>query len=329
MTVARDPPSIYTSLPPLPPFSAQYDPLSSTLAERENLDQLAQLAQEGPANYVLRRILIDEAEKEETRRKRREKYDEGSDSDKGLNQRDPQDDDGEPPTKRKRTRSSSKKRGWSSTAAEGGDDEETQAEQRSSGLRKGKGKAKRQHQQLERPRLAKELPPTELPEHFPSGSLLSSLHLHASQHFTSHHSILPPLTTSTPLLPPHLLTHFTNLSKEINEEEEALLKKEGMTRRDLKKVREGRLGKMGRGGRKGVWKKAEKGFDASGLVALGMLTKLLVEDSLKPPPPPPRIEISQHSPPPPLPLIDELEGDTTTRTGEGSELPIPPAPIPA
>lgn len=169
MTVARDPASIYTSLPPLPPFSAQYDPLSSTLAERENLDQLAQLAQEGPANYVLRRILIDEAEKEETRRKRREKYDEGSDSDKGLNQRDPQDDDGEPPTKRKRTRSSSKKRGWSSTAAEGGDDEETQAEQQSSGLRKGKGKAKRQHRQLERPRLAQELPHTELPER---GSLL-------------------------------------------------------------------------------------------------------------------------------------------------------------
>lgn len=105
--------------------------------------------------------------------------------------------------------------------------------------------------------------------HIAIQSLLSSLHLHASQHFTSHHSILPPLTTSTPLLPPHLLTHFTNLSKEINEEEEALLKKEGMTRRDLKKVREGRLGKMGRGGRKGVWRNAEKGFDASGLVALG------------------------------------------------------------
>ncbi|GAA5969677.1 hypothetical protein JCM3765_006109 [Sporobolomyces pararoseus] len=319
-------PSIYTALPILPPVSSQYDPQLCTSGERESTLQLSQLAQQGPANYVLRQTLLNEREREETKRRYRERYDrevgiEGASGSEG-------------PPRRKRGRPRSN-RGWSSTGAEGGDDEKTEADYSTGGDRKRlKGKKHLQHKSRhhsEIPRLAKEIPPSDPPQNFPSGSLLFSIHLHASHLFASNNSLLPPLTSEAPLLPPHLLTHFNKLSNSLNTQEESLLKQEGLSLKQLGQIRENRLGKVGRGSRKGVWTNVEKKFDSSALVALGMLTKLLVEDALQPP----RIEISEHFPAPqqiPTTQADlEPQRANENSSAENSggrdadfELPIPP-----
>ncbi|GAA6009860.1 hypothetical protein JCM11491_000843 [Sporobolomyces phaffii] len=308
MSHSKDLPSIYTALPILPPISSQYDPQTASLDERATTVQLARILEQGPANYVLRHALITHAEREEHRRRHRERFDKessGPDS----------------PPRRKRSR----RTGWSSTA-EGGDDEKTESEHRHRARKGARRSAKSLESDL--PRLATELPPIDVPTHFPSGasllavsaadlvlsssafetdvchaflataqSLLSSLHLHASHLYASTHSLLPPLTTEAPLLPPHLLTHFNHVSTALNAEEQLLLEQPGLSVKQLNRVRDNRLGKMGTGTRKRVWTNCEKKFEPSSLVALGMLTKLLVEDSLKPP----TIEISHHRSPPPPP----------------------------
>ncbi|GAA5981918.1 hypothetical protein JCM5350_006564 [Sporobolomyces pararoseus] len=323
-----DLPSIYTALPILPPISSQYDPQLCTSGERESTLQLGRLAQQGPANYVLRQTLLNEREREENKRRYRERYDREGETEGASGSENP------PRGKRGRPRGNS---GWSTTGAEGGDDEKTEADYSTGGDRKRlKGKKHLQHKShrhSEIPRLAKEVPPSDPPQTFPPSSLLSSIHLHASHLFASNNSLLPPLTTEAPLLPPHLLTHFNQFSSSLNTQEEALLKQEGLSLKQLGKIRENRLGRIGRGSRKGVWTNVEKKFDSSALVAIGMLTKLLVEDALQPP----RIEISEHSPAPAeastAPAISTSDPQSANHdasediSGGGDadlELPIPP-----
>jgi len=111
-------------------------------------------------------------------------------------------------------------------------------------------------------------------------SLLASLHSHSSALFTSTLSLLPPLTSTTPLLPPHLLTHFAQLQESLHAEEEALLgslKRKGQ----MNEVKRGRIGRLGGGSRKGAWANAERAFESSALVAMGMFEVPWVSDEEK------------------------------------------------
>ncbi|GAA5901802.1 uncharacterized protein JCM6883_000402 [Sporobolomyces salmoneus] len=316
-------PSIYTSLPIPPPVTSQYDPSNAHVGERESTLRLSQLVQQGPVDYILRQALNEQKGKELLAMRKqgwrtRQQGGEASDSEGGS-------------SKRGRKRSA---RGWSSTGAEGGDDEKTDRE---SGVpRKKTGKHKKSKGDL--PRLVREAPRIDVPSNFPSASLLSSLHLQASQLFASTNSLLPPLTMDTPLLPSHLLAHFNQLSAALNKQEEEILVQPGLSNGQWNRAKENRIQARGAGERRGVWNNVEKKFDSTALVALGMLTKLLVEDAIQPP----RIEISQHSPPTPfevdVPSSLQVGADGSSagleQNGEAAgeeepdldfSLPIPPA----
>ncbi|GAA5936964.1 uncharacterized protein JCM15063_000111 [Sporobolomyces koalae] len=142
---------------------------------------------------------------------------------------------------------------------------------------------------------------TPLPQGYPSGSLLSSLHLYAAEHYAAHHALVPALTTTTPLLPPQLLSHFNSVTQSLNAHEERLLKQPNLPPDDVKLVKQTRTRI---GARKHAWTNVERAFEPSALVAIGMLTDLLVQDAAQQPVPPVSLE---HFLPP------------------GFDLPIPPA----
>ncbi|GAA5851040.1 hypothetical protein JCM8547_009161 [Rhodosporidiobolus lusitaniae] len=120
----------------------------------------------------------------------------------------------------------------------------------------------------------------ELPQGFPSSDLFHSLHAHASSLMISQHALLPPLTLSSPKLPRHVKRHFSALRKSINEAELNVAKYGSL--REVKEFGKTRLpGKM-KGGRRAVWADADKAFESSALIAMGMLSQLLAEDAASP-----------------------------------------------
>lgn len=154
--------SIFTSLPILPAIASQYDPQTSTLTERESTLQLSRLIQQGPTDYVLKQILLEEREHQDYKRRNRERYDTKGEGDSGS--------DGRPNQRQRRGKRTklTTTRGWSSTGAEVGDDEKTEFACSSEGggtRKRGKGKGKRSQQRhgADVPRLERESPRSDLP----------------------------------------------------------------------------------------------------------------------------------------------------------------------
>ncbi|GAA5846391.1 hypothetical protein JCM3766R1_001180 [Sporobolomyces carnicolor] len=286
--------SIYTALPVLGPIPSLYDPGTTATATRRSdaaatssLDILNRVHQLGPVDHVLTRTLSERRELESARRRNRERLD-----------RVRRDDDGELDAEGDADYTDSvvntRKRGWSSaTAAEGGDDEKTELSITRAGTRRTRSSRQRKKpnpldpssasDSLFGPRLSLSTPSIDLPctafdsrqifllqqvHTLPRISLLSSVHLHASQVLTSQFHLVPPLTTETPLLPPDILTKFNETATELNQLELAILSQPGLKQRQVDEVRRHRLSKIGTGARKHVWANLEKKFDSSSLVAL-------------------------------------------------------------
>ncbi|KAL8291776.1 hypothetical protein RQP46_002034 [Phenoliferia psychrophenolica] len=130
-----------------------------------------------------------------------------------------------------------------------------------------------------------EVPQVERPQGFPSNDLLSSLHSHAAHHFASHHLLLPPLTPSSPLLPPSSLAHLEALKAILDAQDEEAARRYGEyggvkrwndTKSNWYRVKD-------RGDRKRAWRDVERKLEPSALVALGILAELLTSDTLHDP----------------------------------------------
>lgn len=97
--------------------------------------------------------------------------------------------------------------------------------------------------------------------------LLVSLHSHASHHLSTTHHLVPPLSPSSPSLPPSALAHFDDLAQRATEQEERLAARGTVAQ--WKAVRATRIRKAGAGRRRGLWADAERGFEGTALVAMG------------------------------------------------------------
>jgi len=76
------------------------------------------------------------------------------------------------------------------------------------------------------------------------------------------------------------LTHFNQVSTSLNAQEEILLRRAPeLSLKQLGKVRENRLGKIGRGSRNHAWNNVEKKFNPSALVAMGEFTVFSIAES--------------------------------------------------
>ncbi|TNY24014.1 hypothetical protein DMC30DRAFT_239969 [Rhodotorula diobovata] len=271
----RDVPSLYTHLDPpdLPAVDlAHPTPLAR---QRDSLHSLAHTAQLGTAATFLQDTVLQQSHalavkhrKNLERRKRSRSHshhDDDDDDDLVLRERGF--------VHKRRTQNASE-------AVDQDDETGTPAggrpgPARASAQERGVRRAKRIRQQLVKPDV--HLEDVQLPPDFPSHDLLVSLHSHASHHLSTTHHLVPPLSPSSPSLPPSALAHFDDLAQRATEQEERLAARGTVAQ--WKAVRATRIRKAGAGRRRGLWADAERGFEGTALVAMGMLAELLVRDA--------------------------------------------------
>ncbi|GAA6030140.1 hypothetical protein JCM8097_009281 [Rhodosporidiobolus ruineniae] len=301
-------PSLYTSLPTPPSISSHFDPVRPSAPERDSLLRLSQLATRGASALFLDTLLEDEQAQHVKRRRavqsgrrRRgetEPEDEEDDNDDEDEAGGTSDDEAREIRekgfvhKRRRTRSASMERGGT-TGLEGDDDTATETDGGSRATARGKRQKKRVttkqlKEEVQLPEV--EIQQAALPEGFPSSELLTAIQTHTASLMSSRHSLLPALTPSAPFLPSPLQAHFTALSASIDAREAAAAR-EGR-KDEYMALKQSRIRKIGAGARWGAWTDAERAFEGSALVAMGMLTQLLVQDVVlggAPPPAPPAL----------------------------------------
>ncbi|GAA6000772.1 hypothetical protein JCM10207_004653 [Rhodosporidiobolus poonsookiae] len=276
-------PSIH-SYPFLPPVSSHFDPQSSHLAERDNLRQLAALTERGGAAVFLEHVLKDSL------RDRRRQHLDGAKSDSDSDERELRDKGFV--HRRKRTRSVTFD--GATTGLEGDDEAGSESDDGEEGrIATAREKRARARRRSKRRREEVKLPEVEVdevpvPPDFPADTLFSAIHTHTSTLFSSRHNLLPPLTPAQPFLSPELKAHFDAEEARINDEEEAAAKAGEQAK--FMAYKRTRVGKAGGGGRYAAWTDAGKAFEGTALVALGLLSKLLVEDAARPATP------ARHSP---------------------------------
>ncbi|GAA5902546.1 hypothetical protein JCM8208_006919 [Rhodotorula glutinis] len=166
----------------------------------------------------------------------------------------------------------------------------TSGERRAASRKTAALRSKRIKGQLVKPDV--QLDDVDLPPGFPSHDLLTSLHSHASHLLASTHNLVPSPTSSSSRLPRAARAHFDALEQRA-QAQEARLARWGIDA-ELKAVKATRIRRKGAGTRRALWADADRAFEGTALVALGMLTELLVQDAAAapgdlplPPPPPP------------------------------------------
>ncbi|BGP13282.1 hypothetical protein JCM10213_004948 [Rhodosporidiobolus nylandii] len=280
-------PSLYASLPAPPPISSHFDPKPASAAERSALNDLSDLVTRGGAGQFLHSVLKD-AHRREVRRR---SYSAASEVDTDAEEREQ--DERELRVKgfvHKKRRKRGSDTDGATTGLEGDDERGSETDggkkrKRGAAWRSAREDAKRRREMLKIPEV--QVDEADLPSNFPSSGLLHSVHSHIASLMTSHHSLLPPLTPSSPNLPPDLRAHFDALADHHNAEEERLARTGSS--KQWAAMKRTRIGKLGGGVRHGAWTDAGKAFEGSALLAMGMLAQLLVEDAVRGPPPPPAV----------------------------------------
>ncbi|GAA5846609.1 hypothetical protein JCM9279_006760 [Rhodotorula babjevae] len=291
-----DVPSLYTHIrqPDPPPVDlAQPAPLAH---ERAAVRTLASTVQRGAASAFLHDVVLSQShalavkQRKALDSKKRSRTAHTSDADN-----DDDDDDlvlaEQGFVHKKRTR-----RSRAAQDANTDDDEgttpaaTTSAERRTASRKTAALRSRRIKGQLVKPEV--QLDDDVLPPGFPSHDLLTSLHSHASHLLTSTHNLVPPPSSSPRSgLPPAAQAHFAALEQRALAQE-ARLARWG-TDAELKAVKATRIRRKGAGTRRALWANADRAFEGTALVALGMLAELLVQDAaaspgdLPLPPPPP------------------------------------------
>ncbi|KAI5480987.1 hypothetical protein MNV49_006173 [Pseudohyphozyma bogoriensis] len=123
-------------------------------------------------------------------------------------------------------------------------------------------------------------PDVEVPPGFPSGDLLSAILAYSTSYFSASHLLLPPLSTTSPFLPPTAIAQIESLKTQLAEHDEAIVRDQGPKHAAKISEMKKSWGKKARGEREGVWTDVERAFEPSALVALSMLLELLVADQL-------------------------------------------------
>ncbi|GAA5955145.1 hypothetical protein JCM21900_001624 [Sporobolomyces salmonicolor] len=310
----KDLPSIYPLLPRVPSVPVSFRTTRTSKHDRRDLDLAERLISHGPASVVLTDLLKNELKHELDKRKaarvsRRsaQKYA------KDHAREPPAGDAGVPKPRRKTGRP--RKYSFSSDEMEG--DDERGVETDAASVRRAK---KHKHLDDDKRQAALqvpevEIPPIDLPEDFPSGDLLTALHTRTATLFTSTYHLLPPLSTFNPVHSPEVIAHFDALEAELNQQEEELGKQ--ATAEQWNALKKGRLNAAWPGARRGAWVDGERAFDASALIALGMLSQLLAEDVVQRP--------SEDTPPEPTGCPGQFaEDEDANEDIEHLDVPYPP-----
>ncbi|BGP37151.1 hypothetical protein JCM10450v2_001057 [Rhodotorula kratochvilovae] len=272
----QDLPSLYAHLqqPDAPPVNlAQAKPLA---AHRDALKALARTVERGVAGSFLKTVLDESYAQTVTKRKyyARQKAQkaakEGADDEAAQ-----QDEAAELAEKgfvqKKRARDTSEAAETSGQAGA----VLTKAQEMELARQRGVRRAKRIREELVQPDV--ELEEAELPEDFPSHDLLTSIHSHATTLLASKHHLVPRLMRSSPLLPPRAVAHFDSLARRVQEQEKYIERKG--TKAQLRALKTTRIRGEGAGRRRWLWADADRAFEGTALVALGMLAQLLVQDA--------------------------------------------------
>ncbi|GAA5916387.1 hypothetical protein JCM5296_006196 [Sporobolomyces johnsonii] len=273
----KDLPSIYPLLPKVPSIPVSFKSTRTSKHDRRDLDLAERLISHGPASVVLTDLLKDELKHQLDKRKAARVSRRSAQKYANAQARDHADDGAGVQRPRKKT-GRPRKYTFSSDEMEG--DDERGVETEAASVKRAK---KHKHLDDDMRNAARqvpdvEIPPVDLPEDFPSGDLLAALHTHTATLFTSTYHLLPPLSTSNPVHSPELIAHFDALEAELNQQEEELGKQ--ATPAQWKALKKERLNAAWPGARRRAWVDGERAFDASALVALGMLSQLLAEDSV-------------------------------------------------
>ncbi|ORY61171.1 hypothetical protein BCR35DRAFT_355189 [Leucosporidium creatinivorum] len=265
--------SLYTSLPQPPALNSlpsTSHQLALKRAEDKIVSNLDELHQDGGALYALKDILGKEA-----KRVSKSSWRQGHDERKRASKADSEGEGGE---------------------SEDGGDEVSEAK-----VSKKRKRARRGELQMELPEMLR--PEVELPEDLPPGDLLTSIHEHASTLLSTTYNILPPLTPSSPRHSPSTIAHFDALTSAQAQNEADVLANASV--RIYKAIAAARVIKgMGEKslvkqiGRNDTWKNAEKGFESSALVAVGMFMQLLAADTVSK-------SLVEAVPPQLLPLVEQ------------------------
>ncbi|KAK4056329.1 hypothetical protein OIO90_002773 [Microbotryomycetes sp. JL221] len=270
--------SVYTMMPrqavDLRPTTSRKRQRSS--AKSTSVDALERIMTRGPAMSVLDEVRLREA-KRLSRTTNEIDDDENDDAtvDRSLDQAHQTDDEDE-------------------DARDAGDEISDRRIVASSGNKKRRqksgekihGKRKRRSAtsgQDEIPRI--ERPTKSIPEHFPSADLLWSILTDTSDSLSSSFNILPTLTADIPSLPPDAIAHFEDvIASQAQQELDQLTA--NPTTYQLRKIERRRISRQSnvakgdkmRRGHKNSWRNCEKQFEASALVAIGMLLELVAKD---------------------------------------------------
>ncbi|GAA6064157.1 hypothetical protein JCM10212_004738 [Sporobolomyces blumeae] len=304
------PKSLYTLLPSIETLPLAYDPRFPSLDDQHRLDLSARLVQLGPARYALDDVLDDRALKDRQHLTYRHQWTRVKENRGEVDPDDPPSRPrrrGRPPSARSSTRKRLRfetdverdDRAATTTGEQAADEDETgdtTTATTSASRRRRRPPRPRKHRReiattdngdrrarddvLEWPRThAVEV---DVPQGFPPGPLLASVHDHASHLFVRTRNLLPPLTSSRPCLAPDLVQHFRQVEQVLNDEEEQVTLRDRIKVKELDEVKRTRVMTRGAGERKGAWTDAERAFESSALVAVGMLAQLLVEDAVNP-----------------------------------------------
>ncbi|GAA5878582.1 hypothetical protein JCM3774_004072 [Rhodotorula dairenensis] len=317
MTPLAELPSLYAALGPLPSPALDLHARQLSSSDRSTLNHLVQTCERRAAATFLRSVLEQshaqtiQAWKRQPAAPSAEALDRNHDSqnDNGHDQdhHDDEDDDALELRERgyvhKRKRARGNRHRSTSVASAEGDDEggsDTEAaavaaratRSHRDKVRSTRRRVKRLRETLRIPHVELEEP--DLPPDFPSSDLFAAVHAHASQVYEARHHLLPPLTPAAPLLAPSARSHFDAVAARVNQAEEHAVRTG--TREVAAAWRRTRILKANAGERRGIWTDANRAFEGSALVALGLLTRLLVEDAV---------------------------------TSEAEQLPDPPAPLPS
>ncbi|GAA6048106.1 hypothetical protein JCM3770_000194 [Rhodotorula araucariae] len=269
----QDLPSIYTHLrqPDAPPVDlAQAKPL---VAERAALRTLARTVERGAAGSFLKAVLDESYAQAVAKRKRYARTKAAKDGAKEAQAL--QDEAAELAEKgfvhKKRPRTATEGPGQASDAAAA----ETRARELALARERGIRRAKRIREELVQPDI--ELEEAPLPADFPSHDLLTSIYSHATSLFAAKHHLVPRLTPSAPTLPRAALAHFDALVQRVAEQEQRVARTGTVAQ--LRAIKATRIRGWGAGRRRALWADADRAFEGTALVALGMLTQLLVQDA--------------------------------------------------